>query len=121
MNIEQIAQEVADELAWDLDQVEKTDMSDFLRRCLSKMAEQDIPEPLGTANDLIDDYVLSRTGINPNDKLYTEAQLLAAQQRTAEACASLLDGFSAHPLDTIEGVLGEHADAIRNGEWRDYL
>lgn len=54
-------------------------------------------------------------------KLYTEDQLLAAQQRTAEACAMMLDDFEVHPADTAVGVLNEHSEAIRNGEWREYL
>lgn len=48
-------------------------------------------------------------------KLYTEAQLIAAQQRTAEACAKLLNDNLGHL------TRGDALVAIRNGEWREYL
>ena len=62
------------------------------------------------------------------DKLCTETQLLAAQQRTAEACA-LYCGQTLSPTKPIgdrphrawiEGTL-HCADAIREGKWREYL
>ena len=58
--------------------------------------------------------------VSPGDKLYNKAQLLVAQAYVAEACARLLEDFTSHPSDTIEGVLNEHSAAIRNGEWRNY-
>lgn len=59
--------------------------------------------------------------VSPRDKLYSEAQLISVAQRTAEACAMMLDDFEIHPADTVAGVLNEHSEAIRNGEWRECL
>lgn len=58
----------------------------------------------------------SRTKPNcVSSPLYTEAQLIAAQQRTAEACAKLLKDNLGHL------PRGDALVAIRNGEWRGYL
>ena len=83
MNIEKIALEVANELGWSLESSEK-----FIACCLKNLAEQDV-EPVAwqdTQTGMI------YTTVSPAAKhlyspLYTEAQLLGAQQRTAEACA----------------------------------
>lgn len=48
------------------------------------------------------------------DKLYAEAQLLAEQQRTAEACANLME--AQHNWITREAA----SALIRNAEWRKY-
>ena len=56
-------------------------------------------------------------------RLYTESQLAAAQQRTAEACAKVCE--SNHDKACYDQ--GNYPDgydlgkAIRNGEWREYL
>lgn len=121
MNIEQIAQIV------DAQMYEEGRFSaataypeEFLRRCLSKLAEQAGVEPSGTANDLIADYVLYRTNINPNDRLYTEDQLIAAQQRTAEACAKVCENLPKRFRTEFDKVSTECAEAIRRGDWREY-
>ena len=64
-------------------------------------------------------------------KLYTDAQLLAAQQRTAEACAKVCEkrrrtvsngnGLSMWSHDHASVEAGYCADAISNGDWRKYL
>ena len=54
------------------------------------------------------------------DPLYTESQLIAAQQKAAEACAKVCEIVD----EEYEGedVLGTWcSEAIRNGEWREYL
>ncbi len=63
--------------------------------------------------------------------IYTEPQLIAAQQRTAEACAKYLQSrsnkMSASESRNKFGVqvgaasLDSAAKRIRNGEWREYL
>lgn len=114
MNIEQIAIEVADELFLGGMAVGHNP-TEFLRRCLEKLAEQVDAEPVAyqsTRNGLI-----AKENKNPeyNVGLYTETQLIAAQQKAAEACAEY-------------AVRGLHNDAtlvlaagIRAGVWREYL
>lgn len=63
--------------------------------------------------------------------IHTEAQLLAAQQRTAEACAKVCEkrrrtvsngnGLSMWSHDHASVEAGYCADAISNGDWREYL
>lgn len=125
MNIEQIAQEVADELGWSLESSEK-----FIARCLSKLAEQAGVEPVGFMDG---QGVLWETVYGnplPSDvPLYTEPQLIATQQRTAEACAKVCrsleqNGFNYETYDGWENIPAEacHCEiAIQNGEWREYL
>lgn len=122
MNIEQIAQEVAQETDW-------KDAAEFLRRCLSKLAEQEVEsvadvvwsdptiEPFQKVkpHKIIDGSLSFMDEARIGDKLYTETQLLAAQQRTAEACAKLLNDNLGHL------TRGDALVAIRNGEWREYL
>lgn len=92
---------------------------------LSKLAEQ-AGEPAGKVTRRAFGYVLWATE-RPElgTKLYTETQLIAAQQRTAEACAKLCEAGRSEDGD------GQHRawyagfdmciDAIRNGDWREYL
>lgn len=91
---------------------------------LSKLAEQ-AGEPVAVVCRLMNCEVLDSTGLKNNwkdlphgTKLYTEAQLIAAQQKAAEACAKVCEKRS----DTLRepACLGD-ATAIRNGEWREYL
>ena len=120
MNIEQIAFEVADELFLGGKAVGREPV-EFLRRCLSKLAEQDV-EPVAW------EWVNPEKGMcishqEPPEyeeayqisKLFTETQLLAAQQRTAEACAGLME--SQHTWVTREAA----SALIRNGNWSEYL
>ena len=51
-------------------------------------------------------------------KLFTEAQLLSAQQRTAEACAKVCNSRAS---ETQEDEADKCADYIRDGHWREYL
>ena len=97
---------------------------------LSKLAEQ-VGEPVAevyrahygnrVGNIGVDSVRLLRdANVTPGDKLYTEALLIAAQQRTAEACAKVCEIID----EEYEGedVLGTWcSEAIRNGEWREYL
>lgn len=53
-------------------------------------------------------------------KRSTEPQLIAAQQRMAEACAKVCDK-SAHEWRGANSRQIELANAIRNGDWREYL
>lgn len=53
-------------------------------------------------------------------KLYTEAQLIAAQQRTAEACAKVIRGECIGFADDDE-ELNRLAAMLEAGEWRRYL
>ena len=94
---------------------------------LAKLAAQD-GEPVGwLCEGALYEVQQHRlfTGKGPipgQEKLYTETQLLAAQQRTAEACAKVCDeqhdkaltSPAAHRADCC-------ATRIRNGEWREYL
>lgn len=54
------------------------------------------------------------------DPLYTKAQLLAAQQRTAEACAKVCENLPRKFRSEFSNVTSECAEAIRNGGWRNY-
>lgn len=146
MNVEQIAQEVADELVKNWQQAGKMPplawdfrgfATDGIRRCLSKLAEQDM-EPVAwqdTQTGMI------YTTVSPAAKhlyspIYTETQLLAAQQRTAEACAKLCDRREAIEKQKAVARLSQKdiaraqmyeqnswqamlmAQDIRNGYWR---
>lgn len=122
MNIEQIAQEVAVEidplqrkLQGDFQFSEKQ-LSEFLRRCLNKLAEQDVEPVAYTCNHAL--YRLkpcSSINGHPVIPLYTKASLIAAQQKAAEACAKLLNDNLGHL------TRGDSLEAIRNGAWREYL
>lgn len=61
-------------------------------------------------------------------KLYTETQLIAVQQKTAEACAKLCGeiisprkALSDHPYQAWLAGTTQCAEAINNGEWKEYL
>lgn len=129
MNIEQIAHDVSSEMSKEAKAMEgRAMMVEFFRRCLSKLAEQDA-EPVAFAfkHSLLGVlYDFSETEhSNGMVRLYTETQLLAAQQRTAEACAKVCEAVRAEDGD------GQHRawyagidmciDAIRNGDWREHL
>lgn len=159
MNIEQIAQEVADELFLGGKAVGH-EPAEFLRRCLSKLAEQDVgranwkPLPEDQNERITFDRALHniyegdarlavaitlrtfanamsggtfadtcRVMANEVAKLYTETKLLAAQQRTAEACAKAVERLiGGDGLCADDGVwIHDCAEAIRNGDWREYL
>lgn len=96
---------------------------------LSKLAEQDA-EPVAFAfkHSLLGFlYDFSETEhSNGMVRLYTEPQLLAAQQRTAEACAKVCNKFTydnyQEPEEMDERDWADMCgDAIRNGDWREYL
>ena len=53
-------------------------------------------------------------------KLYTERQLIAAQQRTAAACATVIWGEGIGKAD-YDGELNHIAVMLEAGEWRKYL
>lgn len=64
--------------------------------------------------------------------IYSEAQYLAAQQRTAEACAKVVDSLRELYRNQASGAYDgtydfkqiaaeEIIETIRNGEWREYL
>lgn len=134
MNIEQIAyEEASGEM---LDCFSKEQLAGYLLRCLSKLAElaeQDVEpevmhEPGNPINTAPTDWWTKKNGWCP---LFTEAQLLAAQQRTAEACAKVCNsrrrtvsngnGLSMWSHDPASVEAGYCADAISNGDWREYL
>lgn len=149
MNIEQIAKEALLEISPATECIaDAVEATEFLRRCLAKLAVQNM-EPiyqLSKANSSVssawidvDEQTYSDAGLYPEygrRRLYPEAQLLAVQQRTAEACAKdaarwnffvdymlsdrtdLDDGFVAC---TTKAAISEFVDeAIRNGEWRNH-
>lgn len=118
MNIEQIAQEVMREMADAiLPQVVGAYEEAFLRRCLSKLAEQ-AEEPVAyqsTRNGFI-----AKEDKNPeyNIPLYTETQLIAAQQKASEACAKAVFEQAKYFGYNV------HAEAVRDAalnNWRKYL
>jgi hypothetical protein len=91
---------------------------------LSKLAEQDMEPKYWVCRGEL--YEVQQFRLFPDntpcpgqEKLYTEAQLLAAQQRTAEACAKVCDQ-QAKELECPERAT-YCAEEIRNGEWREYL
>lgn len=91
---------------------------------LSKLAEQDVEPIYIEATCELQNWKWMRVSKTSAEeyakwgwkirKLYTETQLLAAQQRTAEACAKFL-GAIEHPGCELL------ASSIRNGDWREYL
>lgn len=121
MNIEQIADAVSKEMLGNVATLQPELVKwnrEYLSRCLEKLAEQDV-EPVAyqsTRNGFI-----AKENKNPeyNVGLYTETQLLAAQQRTAEACAKL--AASAHANGSMRFThRDEILEALSNGEWREY-
>lgn len=126
MNIEQIAVGIKD--AHGLDMSDEAAIT-LLRHALPKLAEQ-AGEPVGFMDG---QGVLWETVYGnplPSDvPLYAESQLIAAQQRTAEACAKVCrsleqNGFNYETYDGWENIPAEacHCEiAIQNGEWREYL
>ena len=127
MNITEIAQQVDKEMrGTSIDKACETDLTEFLRRCLAKMAEQNNVDPVATVqhiNGVTIGYMEVSQPVGAN--LYTEAQLLAVQQKTAEACLKVCENTTT--LDTGEEFREgfRHAAkliwiAIRNGEWRDF-
>lgn len=123
LNIEQIAIEVADELFLDGIAVGHNP-TEFLRRCLNKLAEQVGVEPVAWVGRIEDGAMLFMEP--PTDweatPLYTETQLIAAQQKAAEACAKACeDEIGNTPNDQRMIAAIDCAVVIRNGEWREYL
>lgn len=131
MNIEQIAFEVADELFLDGIAVGHNP-AEFLRRCLKKLAEPDVEQVAhlrfwaaqryaGYGNIDFDEGFEVTTRMEPGVDgspafpVFTETQLIAAQQKAAEACAKLIMDNS-HDYGRYE-----HSETIRNGDWREYL
>ena len=94
---------------------------------MSKLAEQAGVEPVAWNYELENEPFrrLIESGVSSDAPLYTEAQYLAAQQHTAEACAKVCeaerseDGDGQHPA--WYAGFDACAEAIRNGEWRKYL
>ena len=140
MNIEQIAVGIKD--AHGLDMSDEAAIT-LLRHALSKLAEQaekpvawrykyrfkDIGET-GAYEYHSHDFVVV-TRFPKGDSLYTEAQLIAAQQRTAEACAKVCEVTADMYQETESRLWPEcRSDAqsgasscevaIRNGDWREY-
>lgn len=128
MNIEQIALETWREIHGFDAVFMRDEQVEFLRRCLAKLAKQDV-EPVAWMYEYSYDLNGDKQGNWPVEmqaqvsfsatkpdgvatKLYTEDQLLAVQQRTAEACVKFLDDMNHSGCDLL---------AIRNGEWREYL
>ena len=127
MNIEQIAyEEASGEM---LDYFSKEQLAGYIERCLSKLAEQSGVEPVAHcwhekdgsfAMGLLGDAEALPIGVEI--KLYIETQLLAVQQRTAEACAEACeDEIGNTPNDQRMIAAIDCAAMIRNGEWREYL
>ena len=138
MNIEQIVASAAEEVwsAGDLYMGPRAEsLEAFLHLCLAKLAAQDV-EPVADVvwfdpatepfqktkpHKIIDGSLSFMDEVRIGTKLYTEAQLLAVQQRTAEACAKVCDeqhdkaltSSAAHRADCC-------ATRIRNGEWRNH-
>ena len=124
MNIEQIALEVADELFLGGKAIGHEPV-EFLRRCLSKLAEQDVEPSFWLCRGEL--FEVEQRFFPPNnepipgqEKLYTETQLLAAQQRTAEACAKVCRGEGIGFTDDDE-ELNRIAAMLAAGKWREYL
>lgn len=125
MNIEQIAYEQASGEM--LDYFSKQQLAAFLHRCLSKLAENEV-EPVAYQSTRNGFIAKENKNHEYNVALYTEAQLIAAQQKVAEACARYC-GQTLSPSKTIPDDSGRAwiagtihcADGIRNGEWREYL
>lgn len=140
MNIEQIAIGIKD--ANGLDMSDEAAVT-LLRRALSKLAEQDV-EPVAHAvlegrdtadsgwgyiaawpeachehiNEAIVEYEVEGAGDWKVVPLYTETQYLAAQQRTAEACAKAVFEQAKYFGYNV------HAEAVRDAalnNWREYL
>lgn len=110
MNIEQIAQEVANELFLGGKAVGHEPV-EFLRRCLSKLAEQDV-EPVGYVDE--HGMLWRETTTHTDTRLYTETQLLAAQQNAAhkagevmrERCESMLRYQGGANIDLVRALPG---------------
>ena len=123
MNIEQIAHESWSEVCKS-SSVGQSIAEQFLLCCLSKLSEQ-AGEPVayltykGYLLDADNPKVLEHSDPEP---LYTESQLIAAQQKAAEACAKVCDDGSVKLLHFLEQKGAEKcAEALRFGEWREYL
>ena len=122
MNIEQIAQEVANELFLGGKAVGHEPV-EFLRRCLSKLAEQDVEPSCWMTPD--GEGWRMRTAPPVNDvplgwmAMYQETQLLAAQQRTAEACAKVCENITKEY--DMDGVYADFFSNLIRNKWREYL
>ena len=126
MNIEHIASETANEMPFKagISSLNPTAVYDFLRRCLSKLAEQ-AGEPVAVVDEVAIHWdghpIFNGVGeVNPGQRLYTESQYIAAQQRTAEACAKVCENLPHKFRTEFSNVSSECAAAIRNN-WREYL
>ena len=124
MNIEQIALEVADELFLGGKAIGHEPV-EFLRRCLSKLAEQDVEPSFWLCRGEL--FEVEQRFFPPNnepipgqEKLYTETQLLAAQQCAAKACLDLAESKPANGNFRFTHR-EEISEAIRNEKWREYL
>lgn len=132
MNIEKIVLEVANELGWSLESSEK-----FIACCLSKLAEQDVEPVAYTCNNSF--YRLKPcSSINgePFIPLYTETQLLGAQQRAAKALiepmakviyrqwwylpeyTAWVDGGNSFKQDDARRIA---RNVVVGEDWREYL
>lgn len=107
---------------------------------LAKLAAQDVKpiyqlskadSSVSSAWIDVDEQTYSDAGLYPEygrRRLYPEAQLLDAQQRTAEACAKVCGEMispskplSDNPCQAWMAGTLQCAEAINNGEWRNYL
>lgn len=128
MSIEQIAVNIKD--AHGLDMSDEAAIT-LLRQALSMLAKHGV-EPAAEvqernlrANDgdvWTERYVTWLKRAKHGDKLYAETQLIAAQQKVAEACAKAAVEWGNARKDQYGGnALRNYAEAIRNGDWREYL
>ncbi len=91
---------------------------------LAKLAVQDVVPYAWDSESM--GLVFENHYSNP-EPLHTQDQLIAAQQRTAEACAKLCGEIispskplSDNPCQAWMAGTLQCAEAIRNGEWRNY-
>ena len=72
-------------------------------------------KPLGTAGQLMDDYVLAKSGLPEDTLLFTRpANTAEIEQRVAEAIAKMIN-----TADTYEAAF--LADKVTVGKWREHL
>jgi len=115
MNIEQIAVGIKD--AHGLDMSDEAAIT-LLRHALSKLAEQAGNPAAWWAPKAEQFAIMDKPGTRPFAKafepLYTETQLIAAQQKAAEACAKVCQNSKC-------AWIADVMIAIRNGDWRKCL
>ena len=71
-------------------------------------------EPLGTAGQLMDDYVLAKSGLPEDTLLFTRpANTAEIEQRVAEACANYIKAMVSNRPALSEQLV--------EGKWRKYL